>query len=68
MTIGFRMYAASDGSLRYMAHTLSSEVEIEETMRAVAVIESTGAGSLCVAREKLPVVVAALRLAGFEVK
>jgi len=68
MTIGFRMYKAQDGSPRYIAHNCTPSVEPEEVTRAISAIDSTGCSIDGITLDKLPVVVAALRLAGFEVK
>jgi len=68
MTIGFRRLVRPDGQEAYNAVNLSPEATYEETDRAINAIWSTGCNYAGFPAEKLPVVVAALRLAGFEVK
>lgn len=68
MTIGFRQFVR-DGKPMLSAFNFASEpVTFDEIDRAIAAIYSTGNSHFGFLPEKLPVVVAALRLAGFEVK
>jgi len=68
MTIGFRQFVR-DGKPMVSAFNFTSEaITFEEVDQAIAAIDSTGNSHFGFPPDKLPVVVAALRLAGFEVK
>jgi hypothetical protein len=80
MTIGFAKYTNLKGGVTYRmfvkyrednegsdSQAMAYDV-IESTRRAIDAIDSTGNSHFGFPPDKLPVVVAALRLAGFEVK
>ena len=67
MTIGFAKYSNAESVATYSAFLKSKPWDASELYRAFQAIVDCGNGIVDIPESKMPIVVAALRLQGFEI-